>query len=479
MDPIDAPVEDLSARDKLRGARPTAAVVDLGACARNYCLLHAHSDHRHVWAVVKADAYGHGAVPVARRLATEGCFGFAVATVREGVELREAGLSQPILVTAGIEPLGVPGTGPTDSTSGDGGGGGGGGDDGGGGADQQTSRSWVVSLVAEHDLSVAIWDAATANAIAQATRQFDLPPVKVHLKVDTGMGRLGISVEQAPASIAMLSATPGIELEGIFSNLAAADHGSDDPGYGHTALQASRFAKVCTTLRAEGHLPPHRHLANTAALMHHPDSWEAEWCNGVMPGLALYGASLTPAREPLGLEPALSWWTAVITVRDVPAGWPVGYGLRHITDRPSRIAVLPVGYHDGWPRALGGRAEVLVAGRRAPVVGAVSMDLTMIDVTELPATRVGDAVALIGGWGDRGMGVFLREIMGCAERPSHQNAARITAEEVAAWADSISHELLCRIGGRVPRVYLDSTPDSAGAHLAGLPAETDVTEPAP
>jgi alanine racemase len=219
--------------------------------------------------------------------------------------------------------------------------------------------------------------------------------------------------------------------------------------------------------------------------MHHPDSWEAEWCNGVMPGLALYGASLTPEREPLGLEPALSWWTAVITVRDVPAGWPVGYGLRHIADRPSRIAVLPVGYHDGWPRALGGRAQVLVAGQRAPVVGAVSMDLTMVDVTELPMTRVGDAVSLIGGWGDRGMGVFLREILGCAQTPPpsdsaiHENAQRITAEEVAVWADSIGHELLSRIGERVPRVYLDSTINSAGAFGATPSEEADGAESTP
>jgi alanine racemase len=411
---------------------------------------------------------------VARRLAAEGCFGFAVATVREGIELREAGISQPILVTAGIEPIGAPCTGFPDSTK--------------GGVDargeQQQGRSWVVALVAEHDLSVAIWDGTTVDAIARATRQFDLPPVKVHLKVDTGMGRLGVPSEQAPARIAMLNATHGIELEGIFSNLAAADHSASDAGHGHTALQVSRFAELCATLQAEGQLPPHRHLANTAALMFHPDSWEAEWCNGVMPGLALYGASLTPAREPLGLEPVLSWWTAVITVRDVPAGWPVGYGLKHITDRPSRIAVLPVGYHDGWPRALGGRAQVLVAGQRAPVVGAVSMDLTMVDVTELPATRVGDVVSLIGGWGDRGMGVFSREVLGCAETPSpsdsaiHENAQRITAEEVAVWADSIGHELLSRIGERVPRVYLDSTVNSAGILAAAPSTETDVAEPA-
>jgi len=468
VDPINASGKDLPARDNLRAARPTAAVIDLGACARNYRLLRAHSDHRNVWAVVKADAYGHGAVAVAARLAAEGCFGFAVATVQEGVELREAGISQPILVTAGVEPLAGPGDAPPDSTSGS-------------GDDRPTSRSWVVALVAEHDLSVAIWDEATVSAIARATQQFNLPPVKVHLKVDTGMGRLGISSEQAPTSIAMLSATPGIELEGIFSNLAAADHDSDDAGHGHTALQVSRFAKACATLRAEGCLPPHRHLANTAALMHHPDSWEAEWCNGVMPGLALYGASLTPAREPLGLEPALSWWTAVITVRDVPAGWPVGYGLRHITDRPSRIAVLPVGYHDGWPRSLGGRAQVLVAGQRAPVVGAVSMDLTMVDVTDLPGTRIGDVVTLIGGWGDCAMGVFLREIMGCAERPSQsgQDAQKISAEDVAVWADSIGHEVLCRIGERVPRVYLDSSMDTAGTRHAGSSVETDLTEPAP
>jgi alanine racemase len=298
------------------------------------------------------------------------------------------------------------------------------------------------------------------------TRRLGLRPVRVHLKVDTGMGRLGVLPDQASSIAGVLSSSEGLEFEGVFSNLAAADHDSDEVGHEHTAVQVSRFGRVCADLQENGHLPPHRHLANTAALMHHPDSWEAEWCNGVMPGLSLYGASLTPRREPLGLEPVLSWWTAVIAIHEVPSGWPVGYGLRHVTERPSRIAILPVGYHDGWPRALRGRARVLVAGQRAAIVGAVSMDLTMVDVTDLPSIRVGDPVALIGSWGDRSMGVFMQAIGGRASELSGHGMStpeRITAEEVAEWADSIGHEVLCRIGPRVPRLYTD--PDGSSQPL--------------
>jgi alanine racemase len=464
----------------MKMARPTAAIVDLGACARNFRRLRAHVDNRHVWAVVKADAYGHGAVPVARKLAAEGCHGFAVATVQEGVELRQAGISQPILITAGIEPLAVPRSGAGGVTSGD--------------SNDPILRSWVVSRVAGHDLSIAIWNEETARAIARAARQLDLRPIRVHLKIDTGMGRLGVLPERAPATAAMLDSATGIELEGVFSNLAAADQDPDEAGHRHTAVQISRFAAVCAALQEAGHLPPHRHLANTASLMHHPNSWEAEWCNGVMPGLSIYGASLTPKREPLGLDPALSWWTAVIAVHGVPAGWPVGYGLRHITERPSRIAILPVGYHDGWPRALSERARVLVAGRRAAVVGAVSMDLTMVDVTDLPATRVGDPVALIGSWGDSNMRAFLRGIRGDTKDAPHSVSTvpqepgaylhtdpvgdatdePITAEEVASWADSIGHEILCRIGARVPRLHVDHS----GIDLKGASAPADLAEPA-
>jgi alanine racemase len=417
---------------------------------------------------------------VARRLAAEGCYGFAVATVQEGVELRHAGISQPILVTAGIEPLVVPRSATGGVVR--------------GGSDDAILRSWVVSRAAEHDLSIAIWNEETARAIARAVAQLELRPVSVHLKIDTGMGRLGILPERAAATAATLDTTPGIELEGVFSNLAAADQDPDEAGHRHTAVQISRFASVCAALQDAGHLPPHRHLANTAALMHHPNSWEAEWCNGVMPGLSIYGASLTPRREPLGLEPALSWWTAVIAVHGVPAGWPVGYGLRHITERPSRIAILPVGYHDGWPRALSERARVLVAGRRAAVVGTVSMDLTMVDVTDLPAIRVGDPVALIGAWGGASMEAFLRCIRGYADDASSSLPAAppesgapplargaggptdepITAEEIADWADSIGHEVLCRIGARVPRFYVDHD----GLELLDAATPSDPTEPA-
>lgn len=383
-----------------RGNDPTVAVVDLSACARNFDRIRQRVGNRTVWAVVKANAYGHGVLPVSLRLAAAGANAFGVATVDEGVELRQGGIDGSILVLSGIEP---------------------------GGPD-------IADAVAEHDLSVAVWEPEVARDLGAAGRRRE-GDVGLHLKVDTGMGRLGCMAGAAVTVARKLARIDGVVLEGLFSNLAAADLAADGPGGDHTREQIRRFAKVCRRLEAAGLLPPHRHLANSAALAGHPASWDASWCTGVRPGLALYGAGRTPGGGGLEVEPVLSWRTRIAAIRELPEGWPVGYGMGWRPTRPSRVAVLPVGYHDGWPRALGGRGEVLIDGRRVPIVGAVNMDLTLVDVTDLPAAT-GASVWLIGG--------------------PEEGDARILVEEVAGRAGTIAHEILSRIGPRVPRIHRDA-----------------------
>jgi alanine racemase len=316
--------------------------------------------------------------------------------------------------------------------------------------------------------------------------------VDLHLKADTGMGRLGVRVDDScDAAVELagrVAAIEGVRLAGLFSNLAAADAPPEAPGDGHTREQVDRFARLCAALDARGVLPAHRHLANSAAIQQHAASWAPEWCNGVRPGLALYGASLiaaggaatagaagtasrgasnvggdtevgggsegggavrsaTNARKgdralPASptwprLEPVMSWHSAVAAVREVPAGWPLGYGAGRRAERAGTIGVVPVGYHDGLPRALGDRAEVLVAGRRAKVVGAISMDLTLVDISGIPGARVGAPVVIFG-------------------RSAAPGGGSIAVEEVAGWAGSIAHEVLCRVSKRVPRRFVET-----------------------
>jgi len=235
-----------------------------------------------------------------------------------------------------------------------------------------------------------------------------------------------------------LSQMDRIRFSGVFSNLAAADAPPGDPGHEHTALQIDRFRSLCAALDTSGILPAERHLANSAAIARHADSVAAEWCTGVRPGLALYGASLVEEGCPGDLEPVMSWHSAVAAVREVPEGWSLGYGARRCATRDSTIAVVPVGYHDGWPRSLSDRAEVLIAGQRAKVVGAISMDLTLVDITGIPDVRVGDPVTLLGS-------------------TEADRVAPVRVEEIAAHAGTIAHEILSRVGPRLPRRFSDTS----------------------
>ncbi len=424
--------------------RPTRVEIDLAACVHNLRRIRERVGRREIWPVVKADAYGHGAVRVAQVLAREQVAGFCVATATEGRELRQNGIATPILVMAGLSP---------------------------GGPDDP------FEMVVEYGLTAAVPDATTAERLAEAARRMAIGPAAVHLKIDTGMGRIGVSTDQAVSLAAAIRAEPALSFDGMFSNLATADsYRSDDPGAALVEAQVEQFREVCSALEAESNLPKVRTLANSSATCHHPSSWDDIAFTGVRPGLAIYGATLTPDSPRLTLRPAMRWVTEIASVRRLPEGATVGYGCVTVLRRPSRIAVLPLGYHDGLPRILGSRAEVLVRGRRAPLIGRISMDITLVDVTDVTAAAPGDPVVLFGaapasedesGGRDAIYADTLAAAVGAVAgeqknepdetlRSASSRFTPPTVEEVAAWAETIPHEILSRVAPRVPRRYLDS-----------------------
>ncbi len=368
--------------------RPTVAYIDAAALRDNLAAVRAAlTPGTAVMAVVKADGYGHGATLVAPVLAAAGADQFGVATVDEGVELRAAGIAQPIVVLTG-------------------------------------ARRDEVEAALVHRLSVAVVDVDMARELAAAVGAGRLP---VHLKLDTGMGRLGTAEDALPALIEALRDLPQLEVEGVFSHFADADSVSG----AYTDEQLRRFRDGVATLRAAGVRPRQVHLANSAAALTRADAH----FDVVRPGLILYGVA--PATvAPAGWRPAMHLRTRVWQLKSLPAGRAVSYGQTFVTRRPSRLAVLPIGYADGYARALSNRAEVVIRGRRAPVVGRVCMDLTLVDVTDVPGAAAGDEVLLWGQHGEVGLSVG----------------------EVAAWQDTIAYEVLTRLGARVPRQLVEGVP---------------------
>ncbi len=378
--------------------RPTEVVVDLAAIASNHALA-ARLGGRPVLAVVKANAYGHGAVEVAREVAALGSPMLGVALVEEGLELREAGVAAPILV------LGA-------------------------------SYGDRYDLLVRHRLTPVIFTRAHLASLAEAARAAGVR-AGAHLKIDTGMGRIGLRPTELDDFVAAARRTPEVAVEGLCSHFASAD--LEDPAL--TERQVALFEEAAARLRAAGLPLRWRHLATSAGTLEYPAARQ----DLTRPGLLLYGyrpfarAARSPAAaEAVGaLRPALSWRTAIVHVKDVPEGTPISYGGRWVARRRSRIAVLPVGYADGYDRRLSGRpgfgkGEVLVRGRRAPVAGSICMDLTMVDVTDVPGAAVGDDVVLVG----------------------EQGGARIGLDELAERAGTIVYDLLCAIGARVPRRHV-------------------------
>jgi len=369
-----------------RPGRPTWVEIDLDAIAGNVRRLRQIvTPQAQILAVLKADAYGHGASKVARVALNNGATWLGVACLGEALTLREQGIEAPILVL-GFTP------------------------------------AWQARQVVQNNISATVFSTPVAEALSQAARDLGRP-ARVHIKVDTGMGRLGLLPEEVLPFMREIARLPALEIEGIFSHLAAADE--EDLTYTH--WQIARFEEVLRTLEGEGLRPPLAHIANSAAALR---LREAHY-DMVRIGIALYGLSPSACVPlPEGFRPALSFKCQVAQVKSLPEGSFVGYGRTFRTSRPSRIAVIPVGYADGFRRAPRHWGEVLVRGRRAPLVGRVSMDQATIDVTDIPDVRQGDEVVLIG----------------------EQGGERITVEEVAERLGTIHYEVISEILARVPRV---------------------------
>jgi alanine racemase len=370
--------------------RPTRAEVNLAALRHNLRVVARHAKGAHVWPVLKADGYGHGAPAVARTLERAGAEGFCVALLEEAVELRDAGIRVPILVMGGYY----------------------------GGAYEEIARRGVVPVV---------YDASHVEGLARAARDLGRP-VQAHLKIDTGMARLGVRPGDVERFAAILAKHPEVEITGLMTHLACAE------GDGAvTQEQIARFEEAAAHLARSGIRPAVRHAANSAAVLQ-----ESALFDAVRPGLAVFGVSpATPTNVPLSneLRAVMRVRSEIVDLRTIEAGEPVGYGALFRAPREARIATIPVGYADGLSRQLSNRGHVLVRGRRAPIVGAVSMDMSMIDVTDLPGVALRDEVVLLG----------------TQEGPLGRDA--IGADEVAANAGTIPWEILTSISRRVPRFY--------------------------
>lgn len=373
--------------------RPTWAEISLAALTENYLTLKSHlassgqSSQKHLMAVVKANAYGHGAVECARALAGVGADWFGVALVEEGVELRRAGIAQPVFCLGGF---------------------------------------WRTQgeLIVEHDLTPALFRMDLAEELNARAKEAGRT-INVHLKVDTGMGRLGLQLGEVAEFARALRRFENLRLDGVLTHFADADGLTPD----YTDAQIQRFEEAVLILRELGFAPSWFHLANSAGLHAYPEAHG----NLARSGAAMYGLTrdvLSPRKAALPLKPVMSLHSRVVLLKTVPAGTSLGYGCTFTTGRESKIATLPIGYADGYRRALSNSGEVIVRGKFAPVVGRVSMDLTLVDVTDVPGIQLGDEVILLG----------------------EQDKLKISAEDLAEQIGTISYEIVTGISARVPRV---------------------------
>ncbi len=371
-----------TARD-LDAIRPTWVSIDGDAFARNVAAVATKlPEQSRLIAVMKANAYGHGAVELARRCTPERVAMIAVIMLEEALELRGAGITLPILI---LGPL----------------------------------NAKQIATAVENDITIGIPGPEELAGVAEVARDRD---VHIHLKLDSGMGRMGSTEPELPRIAEILRSIPRLKVDAIYTHFANAGDTADR----YTDQQIANFDRLVSVLQGRGITAPRHHFANSAATMGglvRPGDFARV-------GIALYGAE---ALDEGGsrLEAVMRWRTEIVRLKTLPAGHPIGYGETFHTVVPSRIATLPVGYADGYNRLLSNRGEVLVRGRRAPVVGRVSMDLVTIDVTDLPDASVGDEVVLLGTEGNE----------------------TITPEEIAAKIGTISYEVFCSVGSRVPRVY--------------------------
>ncbi len=371
-----------------RSQRPTVIEIDLGALRRNYHTLRATAGSAEMMVVVKADAYGHGAVAVAQALVAEGCRHFGVATISEAGQLRDVGIRSRIYLLGGFF------------------------------AEQ-------AKEIVELDLTPFVFDVSIVAPLQTAAKELGRRDFPVHLKIDSGATRLGVMPPELARAIEELRAATSLRLEGACTLFANAG----DPASIVTDSQLRVFNEALSALRSAGLPPTIVHAANSAALVLRPDSHFTL----VRPGLAIYGLPPVQAvRDKIDLTAVMTFKTRLMQIKRAPAGTGVGYGHTFVTQRESVLGILPVGYADGYRRGLQNGAETLIRGCRAPVVGAVSMDLSVIDLTEVPGVSVGDEVVL---WGRSGNDT-------------------ISVNDVARIAQTISYEMLCTVGRRVSRIYL-------------------------
>jgi alanine racemase len=362
--------------------------VDLAALEHNYRQLRSLCRPEvRMLSVIKADAYGHGLLPVGRRLAAAGVDYLGVGSLEEGLALRRAGVTVPVLLLMGILP-------------------------------REAERA-----VAD-DLEVALFRRDVAQALADAARTQG-KPARVHLKVDTGMGRLGLLPAEVLSFLDGLKASPQVEVLGLISHLAVADLG--DKAY--TRQQLQDFTALLGEARQQGWALPLSHISNSAALWEMPEAH----LGLVRPGLMLYGSPPAPHRPPPHVHKPVKGFTCqVLQVKHLAPGSSISYGRTYITPDWCDLAVLPVGYCNGYSRLLSNRGEVLIKGRRVPIRGRVCMNLTMVEVTGVPEVKECDKVTLMGA--DQGQ--------------------RLRADDLAAWAQTISYEIYCALGTANPRRYL-------------------------
>jgi alanine racemase len=367
--------------------RPTCCTIDGEALRGNFRQIRKKiGATSKILSVVKANAYGHGAAVVAQILAQEGSDAFGVATVEEGVELRRAGIRAPVLVLAG-------------------------------------TYHEQLEAVLSHRLTPVICSLEMLREVESAARQSG-QTLNFHLKVDTGMGRIGLLANEVDSWLAALGELKALRLEGVLSHFSQAESVEGE----YTRNQLALFCDLIERLRSAGYQPRFVHMANSAAVITLP----AAYFSMVRPGLMLYGAYPSPhMAAQIELKPVLSWKTKILQLKNVPRGTRISYGGTFVTSKESIIATLPLGYADGYHRLLSNRAVVLIQGQRAPVVGVVCMDLTMVDVTAIRNLKQGDEVVLVG----------------------KQGGEAISVGEMASWANTIPYEILTSISARVPRYY--------------------------
>ncbi|OGQ07296.1 MAG: alanine racemase [Deltaproteobacteria bacterium RIFCSPLOWO2_12_FULL_40_28] len=361
--------------------RSTYALIHLGHLRHNLSVVKSLSPKAKTVGVVKANAYGHGATPIAKALIEAGCENLGVATIEEGIALREAGIEKPILVFDGM-------------------------------------LTGHPEVFLEHQLTPVLHCENDFEILKTITK-----PLKVHLKFDTGMGRLGFFPNELPKVLELVSQNSFLEVEGVMSHLARADEKDPTP----TKRQYGFFKKIRGEFETSG-LNPIFHLANSAALLDGLAQTETGW---VRPGIMLYGGLPHTRLLASSLKPVMTLITRLLVVRDCPKGTALSYGATYVTSKHSRIGVLPIGYADGYPRLLSNKGAVVIHGKKAPIVGRICMDLTLVDVTTIPEAKGADEVLLFG----------------------EKNGTHLPVEEVAKWAQTISYEILCGITTRVPRIY--------------------------